>query len=61
MEILKADKKDLEEILQLQYAAFSYIGKTFVHPDYQGKGIGTKMMVLFIWKNHRLIYKSELN
>ena len=97
MEILKADKKDLEEILQVQYAAFrkeaedfndfgiepmtqtvailgeeyntctflkvlndegkiiasirghiengtSYIGKTFVHPDYQGKGIGTKMI-----------------
>lgn len=22
----------------------SYIGKTLVHPDYQGKGIGTKMI-----------------
>ncbi|WP_312495684.1 GNAT family N-acetyltransferase [Anaerosporobacter sp.] len=22
----------------------SYIGKTFVHPDYQGKGIGTEMI-----------------
>lgn len=97
MEILQAEKKDLEEILQVQYAAFrkeaedfndfeiepmtqtvavleeeyetytflkvlnnegkiiasirghiengtSYIGKTFVHPDYQGKGIGTKMI-----------------
>lgn len=22
----------------------SYIGKTFVHPDYQGRGIGTKMI-----------------
>lgn len=22
----------------------SYIGKTFVYPDYQGKGIGTKMI-----------------
>ena len=97
MEILKAEKKDLKEILQVQYAAFrkeaedfndfeiepmtqtvaileeeyntctflkvlnnegkiiastrghiengtSYIGKTFVHPDYQGKGIGTKMI-----------------
>ena len=97
MKILKAEKKDLPEILQVQYAAFrkeaeefndfniepmtqtleileeeykmrmflkvlndegkiiasirgyiengtSYIGKTFVHPDYQGKGIGTKMI-----------------
>lgn len=97
MNILKAEKSDLAEILQVQKAAFrkeaeefndfniepmtqtvsileeeyktytflkvlnekgqiiasirghiedgtSYIGKTFVHPDYQGKGIGTQMI-----------------
>lgn len=97
MKIVKAEKKDLEEILKVQHAAFtreaeefndfniepmtqtvdilekeyqtniflkavdeedkiigsirgyikdgtSYIGKTFVHPDYQGKGIGTKLI-----------------
>ena len=97
MEIIKAKKEDLAEILQVQHMAFrreaeefndfdiepmtqtigileeeyktfvflkavndegkivgsirgyikdgtSYIGKTLVHPDYQGKGIGTKMI-----------------
>ncbi|WP_455651396.1 GNAT family N-acetyltransferase [Phascolarctobacterium sp.] len=97
MEILKAEEKDLEEILQVQYLAFnreaeafndfniepmtqtidalkeeykkyiflkvvnaagkiiasirgyiengtSYIGKTLVHPEYQGRGIGTGMI-----------------